>query len=397
MVVLHNIGNQARGYPTHEPVEAMRLGVLYGFMPMYLRAMAGNSIGMIFQLSSFGESHGGAIGGVIDGCPAGMDLDLSSVQNELDRRRPGSTALGTERSEADWVELLSGVFEGKTLGTPIGFIIRNKDQRSKDYDELKTVLRPGHADLTWGAKYGHRDHRGGGRSSARETACRVVAGAIARQILAHEDVEVFAYVSKVKDIELSVEYDKLDLRSTYSNEVRCPDPETASAMTRLIEDTRAKKDSVGGCISVVVKNVPAGLGEPVFDKLNADLAKALFSINAVKAVEMGNGFAATEMFGSENNDGLMNDSGRTSGMTNRSGGILGGISNGDDITCRVAFKPVSTIGKRQQTVTTEGQSYELEAKGRHDPCVLPRAVPIVEAMVCMVLADHYLRNRAARI
>ncbi len=359
--------------------------------------MAGNFIGTIFKLSTFGESHGRAIGGVLDGCPAGLEIDLVAVQKELDRRRPGSTSLGTTRTESDTVEFLSGILDGKTLGTPIGFIIKNKDQRNMDYDALKNVYRPGHADRTWEQKYGIRDHRGGGRSSARETACRVVGGAIARQLLGHYDISVNAYVSQVHELDLSKTYDQLDLTTTFDNPVRCPDSETAQAMQDLIEGAREEKDSLGGCISVVAQNMPAGLGEPVFDKLHADLGKALFSINAVKGVEFGNGFNSTRKKGSENNDAYESREGQIRTTSNTAGGFHGGLSNGEDIVARIAFKPVSTIGKEQKTVNKQGEAITLAAEGRHDPCVLPRAVPIVEAMVCLTLADHLLRNRIARL
>jgi chorismate synthase len=359
--------------------------------------MAGNTFGTIFRLTTFGESHGEAIGGIVDGCPAGMELDIEAIQTELDRRRPGNNSLGTERTESDTVHILSGLMDGVTLGTPIGFVINNRDRRSKDYDALKTIFRPGHADMTWEAKYGVRDHRGGGRSSARETATRVVGGSIARQVLSSVGAEVFGYVSQVKDVVLSIPASQLDMDLRFMNEIRCPDAGTAQRMVHVIEEAREQQDSVGGCISGLVKGLPAGLGEPVFDKLHADLGKALFSINAVKGVEFGAGFAGAERFGSENNDPLETTVSGIRGVSNNSGGVLGGISSGDDLTFRVAFKPVSTIGKSQQTVDSTGNEVTLEAKGRHDPCVLPRAVPIVEAMICMVLCDHLLRNRAARI
>ncbi len=344
--------------------------------------MPGNTFAHLFRLTSFGESHGAAIGGVVDGCPAGLQLDLDAVQNELDRRRPGSTALGTARNEADRVEWLSGVFEGKTLGTPIGFLIRNTDAKSSDYDALKDVYRPGHADKTWEDKYGLRDHRGGGRSSARVTAACVVGGAIARQLLAQVGVKVSGYVSRVGEIALDRVPAHLD--AVWQSDVRCPDPEAASRMTTLIEQARSEGDSLGGVVSCVVRGVPAGLGEPVFDKLEAELAKAMLSINASKGFEIGSGFAAAAMRGSQHNQLPQ-------------GGIQGGISSGEDIMFSVAFKPPSTIAQAQQTTDRSGKAVTLEAKGRHDPCVVPRAVPIVEAMACLVLADHLLRQRLARV
>ncbi len=355
--------------------------------------MPGNSFGQIFRLTTFGESHGAGIGGVVDGCPAGLRVDMEAVQRELDRRRPGTTALGTTRNEADRVEFLSGLFEGVTLGTPIAFLLRNTDARSADYDALKDVYRPGHADRTWQEKYGMRDHRGGGRSSARETAARVVAGAIARQLLASEGVLVQAFVSQVGAVQGTVPYTDLDLASVWENEVRAADAAAVRPMQALIEQVRAEGDSIGGRITCVVRGTPVGLGEPVFDKLHADLGKAMLSINAVKGFALGNGFASIVLRGSENNDAITPQGDRT----NRSGGIQGGISNGGDIVFDVAFKPVSTIAKAQDTIDRSGKAVVLEATGRHDPCVVPRAVPIVEAMACLVLADHLLRQRTARV
>lgn len=359
--------------------------------------MPGNSFGQLFRITTFGESHGAAIGGVIDGCPAGLVIDLGHVQQELDRRRPGSTPLGTTRTESDAVEVLSGVLNGVALGTPIGFLIRNNDARSKDYDRLKDVYRPGHADLTWELKYGIRDHRGGGRSSARETAGRVVGGAIARQFLARHGITVNAFVTQVGDVRSELPYSDLDLEGVWQSEVRCPDPVTAREMIRTIEQVRAEGDSIGGVVGCVVRGVPAGLGEPVFDRLEAELAKAMLSINATKGFQIGSGYSAARMRGSQHNDpfvstgdGLVRSSG------NRSGGTLGGISNGEPIIFDVAFKPPATIARPQRTVTTEGAEVILEATGRHDPCVVPRAVPIVEAMTCLVLADHLLRQRISR-
>lgn len=346
--------------------------------------MPGNTFGQLFSLTTFGESHGAAIGGVLDGCPAGLQLDLAAVQQELDRRRPGSTPLGTAREEGDRVEFLSGMLGDTTLGTPIGFLIRNKDARSADYDALKDVYRPGHADRTWEQKYGLRDHRGGGRSSARETACRVVGGAIARQFLAPLGIRVQAYVSAVGTVNTEREFTSDELDARWHNAVRCPDPAALAAMTKEIEQARAEGDSVGGVISAVLTGLPAGLGEPVFDKLEAELAKAMLSINATKGFQIGSGFAAAGMRGSQHNAGPQ-------------GGILGGISNGEEVRFQVAFKPPATIAKAQPTTDSSGKAVTLEAKGRHDPCVVPRAVPIVEAMACLVLADHVLRQRTARI
>jgi len=360
--------------------------------------MPGNTFGTLFKRTAFGESHGAAIGGVVDGCPAGLELSIEAIQAELDRRRPGSTPLGTARSEGDSVEILSGTMEGTTLGTPIGFLIRNNDAKSTDYDHLKDVYRPSHADRTWEQKYGIRDHRGGGRSSARETACRVVAGAIARQFLANQGIKVSAFVSAVGDVRLDRVYSDMDLDSVWSNAVRCPDADTAESMTKLIEKVRADGDSIGGVISCVVRGAPAGLGEPVFDKLEAEFAKAMLSINATKGFQIGSGFGATNLLGSQHNDPYtVMPAGGIKTASNRSGGTQGGISNGEDILFDVAFKPPATIAQAQQTVNVKGEPVILEAKGRHDPCVVPRAVPIVEAMACLVLMDHLLRQRSARI
>lgn len=374
--------------------------------------MPGNSFGQIFRLTTFGESHGVGIGGVLDGCPAGLHLDLEAVQVELDRRRPGSTALGTTRNESDKVEFLSGILDGVTLGTPIAFLLRNTDARSNDYEALKDIYRPGHADMTWEEKFGLRDHRGGGRSSARETAARVVGGAIARQLLSTHGIRVNAYVQQVGSTSTSKPYTQLDLDSVWNNAVRTADPAAVGPMTALIEAVRAEGDSIGGVISCVVRDVPLGLGEPVFDRLEADLAKAMLSINATKGFEIGDGFAAAAARGSEHNDtyrfgarkvhtpelgpGVYVDEGAIRTTTNHGGGTLGGISNGEDIWFRVAFKPPATIAKAQHTVDRSGNPVVLEAQGRHDPCVVPRAVPIVEAMTCLVLADHLLRNRTVR-
>ena len=364
-------------------------------IPIFGR-MAGNSFGTLFKLTTFGESHGEAIGGIIDGCPAGLELDLEAIQAELDRRKPGQSDLTTQRKESDTVQWLSGIFEGKTTGTPIAFLIPNADQRSKDYSHLKEVYRPSHADYVYEAKYGIRDYRGGGRSSARETACRVAAGAIAKQLLAKDGIEIKAFVSSVGKVEVAKPYTELDLKGP-ENELRCPDPEAADAMRRIIEKARDEKDTLGGVITGLAFKVPVGLGEPVFDKLHADLGKAMLSINAVKGFEVGSGFAATKMKGSEHNDGFEVVDGKPSTRTNHSGGIQGGISNGMDLVFRVAFKPVASIGKKQETISRKGEKTNLEITGRHDPCVVPRAVPIVEAMTALVLADHLLRNRTTRI
>lgn len=358
--------------------------------------MGGNSFGNIFRLATFGESHGEAIGGIIDGCPAGLRLDESFVQQELDRRRPGQSHIVTQRRESDQVKFLSGVFEGVTTGAPIGFIIYNENQKSKDYEHIKDAYRPSHADYTYEQKYGLRDHRGGGRASARETACRVVAGAIAKMLLAAHQVRLFAYVSQVQNITLSKAYTEINPAHINSNIVRCPDEQVAQQMIALIEQTRKSGDTVGGIISCVVQNAPAGLGEPVFDKLHADLGKAMLSINAVKGFEYGAGFDAVKYRGSELNDAFVNRDGiRTA--SNNSGGIQGGISNGEDIFFRVAFKPVATLMQKQNSVNRAGEEVVIEGKGRHDPCVLPRAVPIVEAMAALVVADHLLRNKSARL
>lgn len=350
--------------------------------------MAGNSFGNLFKLSTFGESHGEAIGGVIDGCPPGIELDLDAIRLEMERRKPGQSKIVTQRKEPDAVKFLSGIFEGKTTGTPIGFVIENTNQKSKDYSHIKNVYRPSHADYVYDQKYGHRDYRGGGRSSARETACRVVAGAIAKQVL--KEIKINAFVSSVGEIFLDKPYEVLDFNKTEDNIVRCPDEETATKMIERIKEIRKEGDTIGGTITCVIQNVPVGLGEPVFDKLHADLAKAMLSINAVKGFEYGSGFCGAKMKGSEHND-LFNEDGTT--KSNLSGGIQGGISNGMDIYFRVAFKPVATIMKSQETIDSKGEKAEMQGKGRHDPCVVPRAVPIVEAMAALVLADFYLLNK----
>ncbi|MDA9576099.1 chorismate synthase [Flavobacteriaceae bacterium] len=354
--------------------------------------MAGNSFGNVFKLTTFGESHGLAIGGVIDGCPAGISIDFDAIQREMDRRKPGQSKIVTQRKEPDTVEFLSGIFEGITTGTPIGFIIKNANQKSKDYSHIKDVFRPSHADFTYTEKYGQRDYRGGGRSSARETACRVVAGAIAKQFL--NIIEINAYTASVGAIALNKNYQDLDLSKTESNAVRCPDPVMAEKMIDRIKAIRKEGDTIGGTVSCVIKNVPIGLGEPVFDRLHAQLGKAMLSINAVKGFEYGSGFEGVRMKGSEHND-VFNTDGST--KTNRSGGIQGGISNGMDIYFNVAFKPVATVMQAQETIDKDGNAVEMHGKGRHDPCVVPRAVPIVEAMAALVLADFMLLNRLSKL
>lgn len=352
-----------------------------------------NTFGKIFRLTSFGESHGKGIGGIIDGCPAGLELDIDLIQKDLSRRKPGQSKITTQRKESDQVEFLSGVFEGKTQGTPIAFAIWNKDQHSNDYNDLKNVYRPSHADYTYTKKYGTRDHRGGGRSSARETIARVVAGAIAKQILASQGISVQAFVSQVGEIQLEKPYTELDLSRTEDNIVRCPDAETASKMIARIEAAAKDRDTVGGVITGVAAGVPAGWGEPVFNKLHADLGFAMLGINAVKGFEYGSGFEGTKLSGSQHNDVFINTSEGIRTKTNNSGGIQGGISNGEDIYFRVAFKPIATLLKEQHTVDRENKEIIINPKGRHDPCVLPRAVPIVEAMAALVLADHFLLSK----
>ncbi len=354
--------------------------------------MAGNTFGTLFKVTTFGESHGAAIGGVIDGCPAGVELDLEAIQAELDRRKPGQSAIVTQRKEPDTVVFYSGIFEGVTTGTPIGFAIKNANQKSKDYSHIKDSYRPSHADYTYDQKYGVRDYRGGGRSSARETASRVVAGAIAKQILS--DIKINAYVSGVGTLKLEKSHTELDLSLTESNIVRCPDPEMATEMEQYIKQIRKEGDTVGGIVSCAISDVPVGLGEPVFDKLHAELGKAMLSINAVKGFEYGSGFAGAALKGSAHND-LFNTDGTT--KTNLSGGIQGGISNGMDIYFNVAFKPVATIMQDQETIDKEGNVVNMQGKGRHDPCVVPRAVPIVEAMAALVLVDYWLMNRTVKM
>ncbi|KDR57227.1 MULTISPECIES: chorismate synthase [Oscillatoriales] len=354
----------------------------------------GNTFGHLFRITTFGESHGGGVGVIIDGCPPRLPLDISEIQQELDRRRPGQSKITTPRKESDTCEILSGVFEGHTLGTPIMIIVKNKDTRPQDYDEMAKKYRPSHADATYDAKYGIRNWQGGGRSSARETIGRVAAGAIAKKILKQvANVEIIGYVKRIKDLEAAIEPATVTLEQVESNIVRCPNPDSAKQMIQLIEDIRDQGDSIGGVVECVVRNPPTGLGSPVFDKLEADLAKAVMSLPASKGFEIGSGFAGTMLTGSQHNDEFyIDDTGAVRTLSNRSGGVQGGISNGEPIILRVAFKPTATIRKEQKTVTREGEETTLAAKGRHDPCVLPRAVPMVEAMVALVLCDHLLRD-----
>ncbi len=358
--------------------------------------MAGNTWGKLFRVTTFGESHGAMIGAVIDGCPAGLKIDLNFIQAQLDKRKPGQSKITTQRKEPDQVRLISGVYQDLTTGTPIAGLIENEDAKSKDYNHITEKFRPSHADYTYQMKYGHRDPRGGGRSSARETAARVFAGAIAQIFLRENGIQVFAYVSQVGTICSSRNYLELDLSKTYENIVRCPDAETAEKMIQLIEQVRKDGDTIGGVITGVIKNCPVGLGEPVFDKLHADLGKAMLSINAVKAFEFGSGFEGVKMKGSEHNDIFEKSQDKIITTTNHSGGIQGGISNGMDIYFRVAFKPVATLMKSQATINDQGEKVEIAGRGRHDPCVLPRATAIVEAMSALVIADHFLRFRAVQ-
>jgi len=350
--------------------------------------MAGNSYGTLFRVTTFGESHGDALGGIIDGCPPGIELDLDAIQMEMQRRKPGQSAIVTQRKEEDEVQFLSGIFEGKTTGTPIGFTISNTNQKSEDYSNIKDTYRPSHADYVYEKKYGIRDYRGGGRSSARETVCRVVAGAVAKQIL--KDIKITAFVSSVGSIFIDKPYQDLDFSKIECNAVRCPDSAIAEKMENHIMEVKKQGDTIGGTITCVIQNVPIGLGEPVFDKLHAELGKAMLSINAVKGFEYGSGFCGAQMKGSEHND-LYYPDGTT--KSNLSGGIQGGISNGMDIYFRVAFKPVATLIQKQEVLTNESDLIVQQGKGRHDPCVVPRAVPIVEAMAAIVLADFYLLNK----
>lgn len=359
--------------------------------------MAGNIFGQIFRITTFGESHGVGLGVIIDGCPAGIEIDQAYIQSEMMRRRPGQSKIVTQRKEGDEVQILSGVFEGKSTGTPISIVVYNKDARSKDYSHIATKFRPSHADFTFQEKYGFRDYRGGGRSSARETAARVAAGAIAKLFLKSQGIVIQAFVSQVGSIKVSKNYKELDLSKTETNIIRCPDEEKAEEMIELIKKIRKEGDTIGGVVQCVVGNCPSGLGEPVFDKLHADLAKAIMSINACKGFEYGSGFDGVEMRGSEHNDVFYNEDGVIKTKTNFSGGIQGGISNGMDIYFRAAFKPVATIVQSQDSVDESGADVEVTGKGRHDPCVVPRAVPIIEAMTALVLADHLLRQRSSKL
>jgi chorismate synthase len=359
--------------------------------------MAGNTFGTLFRLTTFGESHGVALGGIIDGCPAGLEIDLNFVKSELQRRKPGQSHITTQRKEEDEVKFLSGIFEGKTTGHPIGFTIENTNQKSNDYEHIKDAYRPSHADFTYQEKYGIRDYRGGGRSSARETACRIVGGAIAKLYLKHLNVSIQAYVNQVGHIKLEKNYQDLDLSKTEESIIRCPDAATAYKMVSYIEDIRKEGNTIGGIVSCVVKGTPIGLGEPVFDRLHADFGKAMLSINAVKGFEYGEGFNSINFKGSELNDAFTLTDGKVNTSTNHSGGIQGGISNGQDIYFNVAFKPVATIMQDQQSVDKDGNEMVVKGRGRHDPCVLPRAVPIVESMAALVLVDHILRNKTSKI
>ncbi|WMJ72764.1 chorismate synthase [Cytophagaceae bacterium ABcell3] len=356
-----------------------------------------NTYGKIFKISTFGESHGTAVGVLLDGCPPGIEVDAEYIQQELDRRKPGQSKITTQRKEGDEIEILSGVFEGRSTGTPIAMMVYNADARSKDYSHIADRYRPSHADYTYQEKYGIRDYRGGGRSSARETLARVAAGAVAKKMLASLGVNVQAYVSQAGPVKLEKDYKVLDLSATENNIIRCPDPETAEKMIAFVDETRKNRDTVGGVVSCVIQGAPVGLGEPVFDKLHAELGKAMLSINAVKGFEYGSGFDGVEMYGSQHNDAFYVEEGKVKTKTNYSGGIQGGISNGEDIYFRVAFKPVATLMMDQESVNINGETVTVSGKGRHDPCVVPRAVPIVEAMAALVIADFYLRNKAVKV
>ncbi|HYV33568.1 MAG TPA: chorismate synthase [Candidatus Limnocylindria bacterium] len=360
--------------------------------------MPGNSFGQLFRITTFGESHGGAVGCVVDGCPPGIAITEADIQKDLDRRKPGQSKITTPRKEADNIHILSGVYKGKTTGTPILLMAYNQDAKPEDYEQLKNVYRPGHADFTYTAKYGLRDFRGSGRASARETLARVAAGAIAKKFLKEKlGIEILSYVEQVGNIRSDLAFDKVTMEAIESNIIRCPDQPVADQMIKLVEQVKQEGDSIGGVIKAIIKGVPVGLGEPVFDKLSADLGKAMLSINAVKGFEIGSGFAGATMRGSQHNDEFfIGDDGRVKTRSNNAGGTLGGISTGEDIYFRVAFKPVSTIAKKQKTVSLENKEIELEASGRHDPCVLPRAVPIVDAMAYLVIMDHYLRYKAQK-
>ncbi|SHO61924.1 chorismate synthase [Algoriphagus zhangzhouensis] len=357
----------------------------------------GNSFGKLFKITTFGESHGVALGVTIEGCPAGLEIDENFIRTEMQRRKPGQSKITTQRKEEDEIEILSGVFEGKSTGTPIGIVIRNADQKSKDYSHIADKFRPSHADYTYFEKYGIRDYRGGGRSSARETAARVAAGAVAKMLLAHKGIEIQAYVSQVGGLALEKSYQELDLSKTEDNIVRCPDPVVAEEMIELIDSVRKDRDTIGGVVSCVIKNTPAGLGEPVFDRLHAELGKAMLGINAVKGFEYGSGFEGVKMRGSQHNDPFVKEGDQIKTTTNYSGGIQGGISNGEDIYFRVAFKPVATIMQDQESVNEAGDVVTVSGKGRHDPCVVPRAVPIVEAMAALVIADYLLLAKSNKL
>lgn len=357
----------------------------------------GNSFGKLFKITTFGESHGLALGVIIEGCPAGLQIDEEKIRLEMQRRKPGQSKITTQRKEEDEIQILSGVFEGKSTGTPIGIVIPNSDQKSKDYSHISDKFRPSHADFTYFEKYGIRDYRGGGRSSARETAARVAAGAIAKQLLATKGITVQAFVSQVGGLALEKSYQELDLSKAEENIVRCPDPETAEQMIALIDSVRLERDTIGGVVTCVIKNTPVGIGEPVFDRLHAELGKAMLSINAVKGFEYGSGFEGVKMRGSQHNDSIVNDGDKIHTLTNHSGGIQGGISNGEDIYFRVAFKPVATIMQDQESVNESGETVTVSGKGRHDPCVVPRAVPIVEAMAALVITDYILLAKSNKL
>jgi chorismate synthase len=356
-----------------------------------------NSFGKIFKITTFGESHGVGVGVILEGCPAGLEIDEAFIQNELARRKPGQSKITTQRKEEDTIQILSGVFEGKATGTPIAMVVYNEDQRSKDYSHIADRYRPSHADFTYQEKYGLRDYRGGGRSSARETLARVAAGAVAKLFLKKHGIEIHSYVSQTGNLALDKDYRQLDLAKIDDNIVRCPDPEMAEKMIALIDQVRKDQDTIGGVVSCVIKGCPVGLGEPVFDKLHATLGQAMLSINAVKGFEYGSGFEGVALRGSEHNDAFYVEEGAVRTKTNHSGGVQGGISNGEDIYFRVAFKPVATIMKDQDSINQQGETVTVSGKGRHDPCVVPRAVPIVDAMAALVIADFFLRNKVVKL
>lgn len=357
----------------------------------------GNSFGKLFKITTFGESHGAALGLIIEGCPAGIQIDQDKIREEMQRRKPGQSKITTQRKEEDEIQILSGIFEGQSTGTPIGIVIPNSDQKSKDYTHIADKFRPSHADYTYFEKYGVRDYRGGGRSSARETAARVAGGAVAKQFLATKGVSIQAFVSQVGELSLQKNYTKLDLSQAEENIVRCPDPATAEKMIELIDSVRLERDTIGGVVTCVIKNTPVGIGEPVFDRLHAELGKAMLSINAVKGFEYGSGFEGVKMRGSQHNDAFVKDGDTVHTLTNHSGGIQGGISNGEDIYFRVAFKPVATIMQDQESLNEAGETVIVSGKGRHDPCVVPRAVPIVEAMAALVIADYVLLAKTNKL